>query len=330
MRRLVAWVPLLLAACALAPADPYERAQHELARSRLLRALEALDTVPVSHARYPDARLAAVDVEGRVRRCHELVLEALRLRSEWRDLEALERLQRAQEQWPAAPSLARWIRVTEQRIATLGAAAPVQGEGRASRVEVETAAAAPSVDVPPFASAPSLLTAPAPMAESSPSPSPPPALPPAGPDGADPAGPAVATAATSAPPSPPEAAAPNPPESPKAAEPARPAPPALPPGLPAAEVAAELASVERLLRQGERRRALASLDALARACPADGDVSRRLVTLLRQRALLSYGSGRLDDALSDWRRILEVQPDNEEARALAARAAAERAGARRR
>lgn len=323
MRRLVAWVPLLLAACALAPADPYERAQHELARSRLLRALEALDTVPVSHARYPDARQAAVDVEGRVRRCHELVLEALRLRSEWRDLEALERLRRAQEQWPAAPSLARWIRVTEQRIATLGAAAPVQGESRASRAEVETAAAAPSVDVPPFASAPSLPTAPAPMAELSPSP----ALPPAGSDAADPAGPAAATVA---PPSPPEAAAPNPPESPKAAEPARPAPRALPPGLPAAEVAAELASVERLLRQGERRRALASLDALARACPADDDVARRLVTLLRQRALLSYGSGRLDDALSDWRRILEVEPDNEEARALAARAAAERAGTRRR
>jgi len=317
VRRLLAWGPMLLAACALAPADPYERAQHELARSRLLRALEALDTVPVSHARYPDARQAAVDVEGRVRRCHELVLEALRLRSEWRDLEALERLRRAQEQWPAAPSLARWIRVTEQRIATLGAAAPVQGDDPAYSAEVEGAAAAPLLDVAPPAPEPSLQTAPAPMAESAPPPSP--ARPIAG---ADPA------AAAAARPLAPEAAAAKLPESPKPAKSARPLP--LPQRLPSAEVAAELASVERLLLQGERGRALASLDALARACPADTEVAQRLVTLLRQRALLSYGSGRLDDALSDWRRILEVQPGNDEARALSARAAAERAGIRRR
>lgn len=313
MRRLYAAAPLLLAACALTPADPFERAERELARSRLLRALEALDTVPISHTRYPDARAAAVDVEGRVRRCHELVLEALQLRSEWRDREALERLRRAEEQWPSAPSLARWISVTEQRIATFAAAAPRLGAGE--RVEAGEGA---SAEQDPVASglAPAELSvsavlpppAPAPMLELAlsvqqdrseavqpPAPQPSPERPRARPTAATPTPsdrvePVRAAAAT------------------KRSE---------------AQIAVELASVEQLLDRGERRRAVEALDALARACPDAETVSRRLATLLQQRALLHYGSGRLDAALADWRRILELQPRNDAIRRLRDRAAGE-------
>ena len=119
-RKLGLTVLLLGAACNLPPKDPFAAAERALRRADLLRALQAYDAVPVAHARYPDARAAAGDVEQRMRRCHELILEALKLRSEWRDEEALEALHRASEHWPGQPSLKQWIAATEQRLQLFG------------------------------------------------------------------------------------------------------------------------------------------------------------------------------------------------------------------
>lgn len=335
MRRLLAAVPLLLTACALRPGDPFERAERELARSRLLHALEALDAVPISHARYPDVRAYAADAERRVQLCQELMLEAVQLRRARRDRDALERLRLALAQWPSAPGLARWISVTEQRIATFAVLAPGDGdvpEGAAAALE---APAAPVSDA-------SML--PAPLAEPA-LPPPAPALPPQEPGAAAAAADESSRSEPAREPAPPTSPEPRartePPvlaESPGPSKPrpevlVRPAPP--PPVatgavLDAATVRADLAAAERLLARGERHRAIAALDALARACPSAGEVVGRLASLLQQRALLHYGSGRLGAARSDWRRILELQPDNEAVRSLCERAVEESRRASRR
>lgn len=107
---------LLFGACNLPPKDPFVAAERALRRNDLLRALQAYDAVPVKHERYPDARAAAGDVEQRLRRCHELILEALMLRAQWRDAEALVALNRAVDHWPGQPSLRLWIATTEKRM----------------------------------------------------------------------------------------------------------------------------------------------------------------------------------------------------------------------
>lgn len=107
---------LLGASCNIPPKDPFAAGEYALRQNDLLRALQAYDAVPVAHERYPDARAAAGDVEQRMRRCHELILEALMLRAEWRDEEALDALRRASQHWPQQPSVQKWIAATEQRI----------------------------------------------------------------------------------------------------------------------------------------------------------------------------------------------------------------------
>lgn len=106
---------LLFAACATHPGDPYVVAESALCRHDLAGALQALDAVPVAHPFYPRARAAAIDVERDMRRCHELMLQAMLLRSEWRDVEALEALQRVRSIWPAMPGVDVLIAATEQR-----------------------------------------------------------------------------------------------------------------------------------------------------------------------------------------------------------------------
>ncbi|MBZ0150751.1 MAG: hypothetical protein K8J09_04395, partial [Planctomycetes bacterium] len=80
---------LLFTGCVVAPKDPFVAARRALDRADLAGALLAYDAVPVTHARYPEARAAAADIEQRMRRSLELVLEALMLRGEWQDQEAL-------------------------------------------------------------------------------------------------------------------------------------------------------------------------------------------------------------------------------------------------
>ena len=107
---------LCLAACATQMQDPFETAEHALREHDLVGALLAYDAVPASHPRYPEAHAAAASIEGRIRRCHEMLLEALTLRSEWRDADALGFLRLARAVWPAMPAVDGLIAATETRL----------------------------------------------------------------------------------------------------------------------------------------------------------------------------------------------------------------------
>lgn len=110
-------LPLLfLLACATPIQDPFEAAEHALREHDLVGALIAYDAVPVSHPRYTEAHAAATSIEGRIRRCHEMLLEALTLRSEWRDVDALGFLRLARAVWPAMPAVDGLIAATETRL----------------------------------------------------------------------------------------------------------------------------------------------------------------------------------------------------------------------
>lgn len=115
---------LIASACATGAGDAFESAQAALRCHDLARALQRLDAIPVAHARYPEARATAVAIERDMRRCHELVVEALLLRAEWRDHEALAALQRARAAWPGLPSLDVLIAATEQRLRMFAGRAP--------------------------------------------------------------------------------------------------------------------------------------------------------------------------------------------------------------
>lgn len=117
-------VAAALAACAATPTDPFAVAERAFAARDLPAALGAYDAVPVGHARYPDARAQAALVERDLRRCHEAVHEALRLRAEWRDRAAVAALERAQQAWPTMPGLDVLLAATQARSRELAAAAP--------------------------------------------------------------------------------------------------------------------------------------------------------------------------------------------------------------
>ena len=387
---------LVVSACALPPKDPFLAAERALRRNDLLQALEAYDAVPVMHARYPDARAAASEVEQRMRRCHELILEALLLRSQWRDSEALKALNRAADHWPAQPGIRLWIAATEKRLRLFG-----------DRVEVaskdDPAADPPLIEVSRGSpeSQPKVVTAapgraiedqrtdrsgpvpvpserPLPMAPKSPSPPLDRSLgsavgadtgsaagsadqvPPAPVEVADAPPPAAPLAPTTPRPSGPPAARedsaktgtevrlPKTARSPKTARPpsksvagpkptnpgrsaeqtvapsGAPSPTSPESGLvPRDPVALGLVAVEASLGRGDLTSAVRDLLELSRRFPSDARIKHRLSRLLHQRALMHYGSGAVAAAVVDWRRVLEIDPDNAKARRMLDRAVAE-------
>jgi len=295
----------LAAACHVPPKDPFLRAERSLQRDDLLRSLAAFDAVPVAHPRYPEARARASEVERRIRRCHELILEALMLRGEWRDREALAVLHRAQEQWAGQPSLDQWIATTEQRLAMFGDGAPQVAAAIAPQqppavphVEMESVVSSGhrpepivqvKVDKPAVAPQPVAL-----VVEER----------------------AVARAterAAERAPFVPRDVVPSPP-APSDAEPVR-APRSAPPTGDDA-VALGMVAAETRLARGELVEAVADLIELLRQHPDDRRVQRRLAPLLNQRALLRYGEGMLAQAVADWRRVLQLEPDNESVRVM--------------
>lgn len=241
-------------ACVTTPRDPFGAAERAMQQHDLARALQALDTVPVGHPYYPEARAAALDVERTMRRCHELVLEAMMLRAEWRDRDALAALQRAHTLWPTLTSVDVLIAATEQRLVLLG----------------ERPAAAPTV-VPA-----------APMIEAAPR--------------------------AQVPPPPKEVSRPAEPD-------ARPADGAVA-HAPDDQVALGLVAVEAQLARGELEAAERDLVGLSHRFPRDARVRLRLARLLHQRALLRYGEGALAEAIADWRRVLEIDPEHRGAKRL--------------
>ncbi len=167
-RLAVAAVLALLASCVTKPADPFLQAERALQRRDLAQALRALDGVPVEHARFPQARALALDVERQMRRGHEMILEGLLLRSEWRDEAALVVLRRAAEVWPELPGLDVLMHATEHRLQLFGGTAASGGD--TPRTAAEPAAAldpaAATAAVPQIETKP--VTDPSPMLVSEP------------------------------------------------------------------------------------------------------------------------------------------------------------------
>lgn len=308
-RRLGLLVCLPLVACATRPLDPFVDAERALVRHDLARALQALDAVPVAHAQYPKARAAAVDVERDMRRCHELILEAMLMRSEWRDSEALLALQKVQTIWPGMPGVDVLIQATEQRRRLFEAQprpepAPL-AEVAPTTPEVSTAAAGAESTPAPVPELPG-ISEPQSSAVAVPSTT----------STCSPAREPSATVAPTPPPSVPAFDVPLAPDAAPAAVP-NPAPPAVA-AVAAADdaVAIGLVAVEVRLGRGQLEVAVNDLLELARRFPADPRVRGRLVRLLHQRALLRYGDGNVALAVSDWQRVLELDAGNRAARRM--------------
>jgi hypothetical protein len=74
--------------------------------------------------------------------------------------------------------------------------------------------------------------------------------------------------------------------------------------------------VERLLAGGETDRALAVLEDRWEESPEDPRVSTLLARVLHQRALLSYGQGRLEASIDDWRKVVALDQLNKQVQAF--------------
>lgn len=294
-----------LTACATRPVDAFVQAERSLLQRDLAAALQALDAVPVAHARYPEARAAALDVERDMRRCHELMLEAMLKRAEWRDAEALAALQRVREIWPAMPGVTVLIAATEQRrrmFTVSPAAPPAPAVAWQPAPLLETAVVySPLVDLQPSPLlSPSTEAADLLVGVLAPAPAQAPlSVPPVqGPE----VGAAEAVPVRGA------AAGPVAREVPVADE-------LLVPPVDGA-VAAGLMAVEAKLGRGQLEAAVTDLLDLAQQFPAEIRVRLRLVRVLNQRALLRYGDGAVAKAIADWQRVLELDPENANARRM--------------
>lgn len=78
--------------------------------------------------------------------------------------------------------------------------------------------------------------------------------------------------------------------------------------------ASALREIELMLQEGLGDRALSRLDQLHASNPQDAEVARQLARVLNQQALLRYGQGKLTQSITYWKRVLELQPDAEDAR----------------
>lgn len=155
---LAAWISCLCA-CNLQPAgrahdgDPFARAEAARARGELTDALCAFDQVTPDDPRYASARLQAAALEQRLRLHHELVLQGLRLRGEWRSDEAIAAFGEALAAWPEDERAAQLLAATLLR--RVAVAAPSRaGDGEAASLtddEGEGSASAGETLKPAFA-----------------------------------------------------------------------------------------------------------------------------------------------------------------------------------
>ncbi len=104
------------AACAAAPSDPFARANAAARSGDLLAALAAYESVPATDSRHEEARANAMEVEVRMQRSHQSLLEGILLRGNGQDRSALVSMERARDAWPGLPSIDRWIAATRSRL----------------------------------------------------------------------------------------------------------------------------------------------------------------------------------------------------------------------
>lgn len=91
----------------------------------------------------------------------------------------------------------------------------------------------------------------------------------------------------------------------------------------APDVTARLRVAFDLLDRGQLERALDLLEGLHAELPSQPLVAKSLVRVLNQRALLHYGQGALELALSDWTRVLRLDGAHAQARGFLIAAQAE-------
>ena len=89
------------------------------------------------------------------------------------------------------------------------------------------------------------------------------------------------------------------------------------------DITARLLVAMDLLDRGQLERALDLLEGLHAELPSQPVVVRSLVRVLNQRALLHYGQGDLELALSDWTRVLRLDGAHAQARGFLIAAQAE-------
>jgi tetratricopeptide (TPR) repeat protein len=86
-----------------------------------------------------------------------------------------------------------------------------------------------------------------------------------------------------------------------------------PPAGTPADAAALLQSAQRMLDRGEADRALDLLEQLQAREPTHAEARALTIRLLRNRALVRYGQGQLEEAASDWARVVDLDPQDAQA-----------------
>lgn len=81
-------------------------------------------------------------------------------------------------------------------------------------------------------------------------------------------------------------------------------------------VARQLKAVKGHLGRGEMEQAMDLLEALKLDYPENQAVAARFARVLHQRALVRYGSGFLEGAIEDWKRLLKIQSQHGQAAAF--------------
>ena len=89
------------------------------------------------------------------------------------------------------------------------------------------------------------------------------------------------------------------------------------------DITARLRVAMDLLDRGQLERALDLLEGMHAELPNQSKVAKSLVRVLNQRALLHYGQGDLELALSDWTRVLRLDGAHAQARGFLIAAQAE-------
>jgi tetratricopeptide (TPR) repeat protein len=81
-------------------------------------------------------------------------------------------------------------------------------------------------------------------------------------------------------------------------------------------VARQLRAVKGHLDRGEMEQAMDVLETLMLDYPENQAVASRFARVLHQRALVRYGSGFLEGAIEDWKRLLKMRPAHRQAAAF--------------
>ena len=329
---------LCLASCRFAPTDAFAHAEYAARRGQFLSALDLLDQVPPSHRRYSEARTFAQALERRIRTSHEMILEGLALRTEWRDEEAIDRFEQALAIWSDVAAAEGLIHATKNRIAVLGTGRRNESPALArTNTETESYTELPAVTTSPLELSDVRLTMPI--------------------------EPSIDDSKTSEPATVPAAPGPSAESGngERKGEPTRVVMTGVKPmttvtapmttvtvpvtkgvkptGTDVAKSSARsmrarakarrtrrLADARRLLGRGERDGALLILHDLWDEAPTDVRVVAELGRVLHQRALLAYGQGLLEAAIDDWKKVVRLQKKNAQAKAFLRAAQTELAG----